>query len=161
MNDTKVLASPKGEILFSSLRTARKNSYTGNMEYSVRIEIDGDAPGASEFKTALKKINKALVVTEDDTGNMLVKKEGNYIINARTQKTPSVFDKSNTKLEHELVPMIEGGTARVLLTSFEGKQGKGGGINLAGVQLLDITEFQGSEPVDEDALKQALQARHS
>ena len=161
MTDTKILTSPEGEILFSSLRSARKNSFTGNLEYSMRIEIDGDSKGATEFKTALKKINKALVVTEDEKGNSVVKKEGNYIVNARTKDQPKVFDKDNETLEQEHIPMVESGTARILVTSFEGKSGKGGGINLAGVQLLDITEYQGAEPVDEDELKKALKQKHA
>lgn len=157
----RVLTTPAGEVLFSSLRTARKNSYSGKLEYSARIEIDGDQKGAADFMKQLKKINKALVVTEDKEGNSIVKKAGNYIINARSKDMPKVFDSNNTPLTAETTPMIESGTVRLLLTTFEGKDGKGGGINLAGVQLIDITEYQGSEPVNEDELQKALNASHS
>lgn len=151
-----VLTSPEGALLFASVKDARKNSYSGRNEYSVRIEIDGKTKGAEEFKKALKKINKNLIVEEEDK----LQKEGNYIINARSRDKPKVFDKGMNRLDDEEVPMIESGTARVLVTPFEGKAGKGGGINLAGVQLLDITEYQGSDPVDEDTLLENLK-KHS
>ncbi len=155
---TLPLTSPVGDILFSSLRTARKNAFTGNLEYPMRLEIDGDAKGATEFKTALKKINKDLVITEDKEGNSAVKKEGNYIVNARSKDRPKVYDKSNSRVAAEDVPMLEGGTARIMVTPFTSKSGKGGGINLVGVQLIDITEYQGAEPVDEEDLLKALKA---
>lgn len=152
MTDNKVITSPEGTLHFASVKDARKNSFSGRTEYSIRIEIDGDTKGADEFRKTLKKINKNLIVEEDAK----LTKEGNYIINARSRDKPKVFDKQMNRLDDEEVPMIESGTARVLVTPFEGKAGKGGGLNLAGVQLLDIVEYQGSEPVDEDTLLEAL-----
>ncbi len=160
--NAKVLTTPVGEVLFSSLRKALSSSFKADTaEYSIRIEVDGDAKGATEFRNALKKLNKALVITEDKEGNSIVKKEGNYIINARSQNRPKVVDKNDNVLTNELVPMIESGTVRLLVTTFEGKAGKGGGINLSAVQLVDIVEFQGSEPLSDEETLAALKTHHS
>ncbi len=163
MTDTKtekeLLLSPKGELIFSKLQTPTKNAFTGNMEYSVRMEIDGDAHGAQAFKTALKKINKALIITEDKEGNSVIKKEGNFVINARTKSEykPVIFDTDNTTIPTDEVPMLgKGSIVRVQLTPFDGKKGKGGGVNLESVQLLDVVEYQGKEAIDEDVLRSKL-----
>lgn len=161
MTDTKTLTSPVGTILFSALRTAKQNYEKTKMEYSLRLEIDGDAKGADEFKKALKAINRALVITEDKQGNSIVAKEGNYIINAKSINAPKVFDKDNEMLAQDEIPMITSGTAVVVLKEFTGKSGKGNGVNLVGVQLLDIVEFQGTKStVNENELLSALKARH-
>lgn len=158
--ENKVLTSPKGEVLFASLRNPRKNAFSGELEYSVRMEIDGDSKGAEQFKQQLKQINKALVITEGDKGQSIVKKEGNYIVNARTRNTPTVFDEKGQELEAEHVPMIGGGTLKIQVLPFSGKSGKGGGINLVGAQLLEIDEYQGDTQVDKSELQKALQEHH-
>lgn len=158
----EVLTSPEMKVIFSVLRSPRKSSFKdGEAEYSMRGEVDGSNVSAEDFKKALKKINKSLIITEDKEGNTIVEKDGNYIINARTRNKPTVFDKNNKVIPSEEVPMLESGsTVRLLLTTFQGKSGKGGGLNLAGVQLLDVIEYEGSEPVDQDTLEKALKAAH-
>jgi hypothetical protein len=161
MTDKTILTSPKGKFLFVNVKNARKNAYTGNSEFAVRLEVFGSEKDSEDFKKQLKRINKSLLVTEDKEGNSIVSDENNYIINGRSQNRPKVFDKDMNVIDEEELPMIDSGIGRVLLTTFESKNGKGGGINLVGVQLLDYTEYQGSAPVDEDELLNALKKHHS
>lgn len=160
MTDTKLLTSPEADVLFSALKNARTNKHSGKTEYSVRVYVTGKTPGAAEFMKALKKINKGLVVTEDAEGNSIVKADGDFIINAKAKDRPRIFQ-DGTSLTAEETPMIESGTVRIVVSSFEGKEGKGGGINLQAVELIDIKEYQGSEPLDTDLLKEALKASNS
>jgi hypothetical protein len=152
--DNSIL-SPEGTLHFASVKTPRKNAFSGKTEYSVRLEIDGSTEEGEAFRKTLNKINKNLIV-EDAEGL----KEGHYIINARSssEHKPAVFDINMDDMEDEDVPMIESGTARVLVSPFTTKNKKGGGINLVGIQLLDVVEYQGAEPPDRDALRAKLKA---
>lgn len=66
-----------------------------------------------------------------------------------------MFDEKGDVIAATEIPMIAGGTAVMLLTTFEGNA-LGGGINLQGVQLLEIDEYVGNTGVDEDALQAKL-----
>jgi hypothetical protein len=153
----KTLISPEIQIKFNRLRSPATNAHTGEKEYVIRSEAEQGTPGFEEWKKTLRKINKNLIVDEEEK----VSKEGNFVFNARSKDKPKVYDKHMNEIPTDEIPMISSGTARVLVTTFEGKSGKGGGLNLAGVQLLDIVEHQGSQGVDEDTLLDLMKKSHN
>lgn len=156
----ETITLPEGTIKFSVLRTPRLNEHKGREEYSMKVYIKGSTPGAAETRKKLEAINIGLPTTKDRKGNSIVEAEGDYCVGAKSIKQPKVFDKNMQVIPADEIPMIESGKAVLVVTAFEGS-GMGGGINLEAVQLLDFTEFQGSDPVDEEQLLQALRKRHA
>lgn len=148
-DNTLPLKSPVGTIRF--FRVGGKGGDKERDNNALRLEVDGNTPGAAEFKKQLLKINKNLVVEDEDK----LSKTGNYIFNARSKEMPRVYDKSNTRLESEEIPMISEGTAQAIVTQFTGE--KGGGINLVGIKLIDYTVYQGGGISDDD-LEAALRS---
>lgn len=162
-NKTNLITSPVGNIKFSALRSARKeqdkaDGTPGRLLYSMRLEIEPTSAGADAFKTTLSDINDNLVVTRTKAGKLA---PGHYLFNTKSINKPKVYDKDMNQIDADLIPMIESGTARVIFSSFEGKGGLGGGLNLVGVQLLDVVEFVGSEAVDESDIVAQLKANQA
>lgn len=148
----KLVKSPVGAIKFSSLTTARVSKFTGKSEYSMRLEVDGDDPGAAAFLKDIRTINKKLGNKED------TEKEGNYFLNGKSKNKPKVYDKEMNLLAEEEIPAIESGTARLILTPFINKKDASkSGLEMVGVQLLDIVEYVGDgQEFDDDAIKAVL-----
>lgn len=155
----KLHTSAAGTIKFSALREARKeqdkNGEPGRSVYSMRLEVEASTAGADTLRTLLEDVNDKLIVTK--VKNMKLA-PGNFIFNAKSINKPKVYDKNMELIASDLIPMIESGTAKVIFTTFEGKSGKGGGINLVGVQLLDYVEFQGNSAIDEADIVAQLKA---
>lgn len=151
-NKTK-LHSATGTVKFAALTKARPESQESDkLVYSMRLEVEPGQAGAQEVRDTLDTVNDKLIITK--VKNMKLA-PGHFIFNAKSINKPAVYDKDMNKLSDDLIPMIAGGTARVIFSTFEGKSGKGGGINLVGVQLLDIEEYTGTSAIDEsDVLAQ-------
>lgn len=144
-----LLTSPVGTLNFLAHLKPRENNYTGNMEYSARIEIDANSAEGAEFLKTIRKVNRNLGSDEK------VSQEGNVFINAKSKNKPKVLDAQGNVLAEDKVPMIESGTVKLIVSTFQGK--KGGGISLEAIQLVDIVEFTGSATqIDEDALAAAV-----
>lgn len=159
-NNVNVIESPVGKVIFSVLHTPRKSNNPNKadvLEYSTTMEFDESAPGVKEFKATLEGINDSLVVTKVKSGSKAPAiAPGHFRVTARSKNRPIIFDKDGVTLGKDEVPMIAQATATILITTFEGKNGLGGGLNLQGVQLLTVTEYEGSSAVDEDTLRAKL-----
>lgn len=155
---TKIITSPAATILFSALRKPQNVEGKEALQFTMRVEVEAGTEGAEDFRNVLTEINSNLLVTK--TKNMKLA-PGNYIFNARSTDKPAVYDREMNRIAEDEIPMINSGTARLLLTTFESKSGKGGGISLVGVQLLSIEEYLGSSGVSEDDIRAALQKANS
>jgi len=153
-NETK-LHTAEGKIKFSVLRKPRKGVDSDTLEYSMRLEVTPESKGADTVRDTLDTVNDKLIITKEKNMKLA---PGHFIFNAKSTKKPTVYDKDMNVLTEDLIPMISGGTARVIFSTFEGKSGKGGGINLVGVQLLEIDEYVGSSDINEDDVLAALRS---
>lgn len=156
-NSAAILVSPAGKIVFSRLNRPAKTLKEGAdyLEYSISMDFDLSAKGVAEFVSKLEDINDRLVVTK--TKSKFAIAPGHVRVTARNKMKPTIFDKEGDKIAAEDVPMISSGTATLLLTTFDGS-GKGGGINLQGVQLIDIQEYEGATGVNVEDLEAKLKS---
>lgn len=145
------LTSPIGNLVFSSLTKPRPNKFKDNkLEYVAKIEVDGDSEGAVEFLKTIRKINRNLG-SEDN-----VTKPGNYFINGAARDIPTVFDKDDNIIQTENVPMIVSGDVRLLLVPFHSKTPGMGGLNLIGIELINIKEYEPVTEIDVESMQKAL-----
>lgn len=166
--EDSAVTSPEGRVLFAALKNPRKSNKTTKsgeaiMERTVRLYIDGDTPGAAEFRAHLKSTNPKLVITENsETGESLIAKEGDYLFNASSAGDVAIFDESLNEMETDSIPMLDKESrAIVTVATFNADQpANKRGINLLGVQLTKIVEYvgKGSESVDREKLKAKLKA---
>lgn len=134
-------------LSFAALKAPVNKYKSTEKEYRVRAQKWATEGDASTLANTLKGINKDIVRNIHNIKNEAeLGHEDNFIFNASAKDRPVVFAADGTQMAVEEIPMITTAKARLKVVPFEGKDGKGGGINLVAVQLLEYELYEGSGP---------------
>lgn len=166
MTDTKDTTETKAPLIdtgvvtlsFVAIKSPVNKYQSTDKEFRVRAQKWATETDRDTLAKTLKAINKDIVLDvhrikkESELGH-----EDNFIFNASAKDRPIVLDADKNILSAEEIPMVTNATARLKLVPFEGKNGKGGGVNLVAIQLLSFDLYEGSGPAyDADEIANAF-----
>lgn len=134
-------------LSFAAIKSPVNKYQSDDKEFRVRAQKWGTESDAVSLAKTLKAINKDIVLDVHRIKNeQELGAEDNFIFNASAKDQPIVLDADNNVLRGEEIPMVQNATAIMKLVPFEGKGGKGGGVNLVAIKLLSYDLYEGSGP---------------
>jgi hypothetical protein len=129
-----------GKIKFAALARPQKNrTDPTKLEYTIKLDIDGNSPEGMSLKKHLAAINPKKIVTVNVTGDRIVE-DGHFLVSFSTNRAPLIVAENGDELKGADVPFfdsrVDTGEASVvyMVGDYEGKKY----IRLVAVKLRNI-----------------------
>ncbi len=145
--NTNILTSPVGQIIFMAAETPVTDKKTGRVTYSVKLAIDpkDDKEG---WLSTVSDINSAKVVTAQTYRGKseelkAVFATGKVCVESKSNFKPEVYDKAgNIMTDNPFFFTGSTGTAQMYVEPYHGE--KGGTINLVGIKIHSLDSHEGA-----------------